>query len=686
MGGRPVLTSHDVSDLLRDIQDNMPSREPLIITSREQWPPNPDTSPSARPLPQGVRQRPHIRLGDASEHLPMYGAEPWWLAPNNSLNNHKIERSPSWSTSKGTDNHLHLRQPHGVHDRVVAKPPKRSKRVRAEDLWDRDEEERQQHAERLASSNTPTGMVESRSDHMVMSTLARPQRSGKISWYRDGLRYQDSMEQPEPDVCGEANALSRLEHLDRFGPLAAESDPGLKRPRDCYLPGSDAQDGAENEPRKRRRTSNNVGCIEASDMSGIFPPRQTIQDADLIDMLPKELKNEKTKSKAVEEELESLKQHRGVVEEKSVGSGRCRRRKRAGMRQREKDQAKQAYEATLFVDSMSVISEADVVDRLATFTKFGNLPDNVQDLIFTMVLKSNVPVKLNTAQLKAFVHNVTNVPLATTTGTRAPRKKHVLKPAYVLHLELEKMEDKLRNIMPSQCSPNPLVSGLALSLLYVSKAVHRRAARIFYNNNRFEFSNTSDAWLHLESFLITIGSRNAGNIQHLSVTMPKWYPNASEDRIAGALLDVLSPITRLAKFTNADDDRLLSAISTCTSILTPHGGLKSLQIDMLFREMQSFLKYHHDDSMYILSANEQKDHAKRKDDGVRLLRALSDALSPGCKPELVLHAGHVGNKRQTKFNIHFASIVREAEKYGWDVDRRLRQDDKLTMHEHERFA
>jgi hypothetical protein len=295
----------------------------------------------------------------------------------------------------------------------------------------------------------------------------------------------------------------------------------------------------------------------------------------------------------------------------------------------------------------------------------------VQDIIVGMLLKSPGPIKLNTAYLTAFVNDNIHIPPATLVLNRETRNKHLLKPLHVLQLELARMKADLRDISPDRWPSRSVVSGLTLSLLYVSKSVHRTAARSFYNNNVFEFLNARDAWLHLESFLITIGPRNASNLQHLSIAVPRWFPDACRDNGAGALLDALSPITRLAAFTDAAEDRLLSAISTCTSALTAGGGFKSFQIKMKLSDVQSFTNHRLHASMYDLSAEEKDTHAKRRDEGIRLPRALSHAIGPGCKPVLVIDASTSITEPKFVSPDVLSSIEVTAEKYGWNVDHTL---------------
>jgi hypothetical protein len=272
---------------------------------------------------------------------------------------------------------------------------------------------------------------------------------------------------------------------------------------------------------------------------------------------------------------------------------------------------------------------------------------------------------MDTAHLTAFVHENVHVPTATLVGEHG---KHLLKPPHVLQPELEKMEADLHDIPLDQWPSRRVVRGLTLSLLYVSRAIHRTAARAFYSNNVFEFLNARNAWLHLESFLTTIGPRNASSLQRISVAAPRWLPDACSDNVAGAVLDALSPITRLAAFTDAAEDRLLSAIATCTSALTTQGGLKNFRIKMKLSDVQSFLKYRHYASDYDLSTAEKGAHVKRKEEGIRLLCTLSDALGPGCKPVLVIDASMSGPEERFVEPSVLSRIEVTAERYGWDVE------------------
>lgn len=249
-----------------------------------------------------------------------------------------------------------------------------------------------------------------------------------------------------------------------------------------------------------------------------------------------------------------------------------------------------------------------------------------------------------------------------------------------MRAELDKFKADLGAIPPVEWPSEPVVSGLTLAVLSVSKAIHKRAARSFYGNNVFEFSNAHDAWQHLELFLATIGPRNASNLRHLCVAMPKWFPDASRSKRASALLDALSPITRLTAYTDAAKDPLLSAISTCTSNLVAHRSLESFKISTRLSDVQSFLSFRHYNPA-INPVAERASKAKRGNDGVRALWALIGALRPGCKTELVILSRKENDKSGTEFDSYLPSIQLEAEDHGLEGDRVLRVSGKLEADE-----
>jgi len=189
-----------------------------------------------------------------------------------------------------------------------------------------------------------------------------------------------------------------------------------------------------------------------------------------------------------------------------------------------------------------------------------DLPDDLQDRIFTTLLKSDDRIIFSTARLTTFANGVAGAPTVKNT------KAGTLKSASALRSDLRRIKTLLKAI-PGDRWPRhreqSRTSDLTRSLLTVSKAFHVRAARIFYGSNTFHFTHQKTCWMHLESFLATIGPKNASHIRHICLSAPVWHPGVRRDAIIGALFDAMNPITRLAAFKVPAEDRLLSAINTC---------------------------------------------------------------------------------------------------------------------------
>lgn len=562
----------------------------------------------------------------------------------------------------------------------------RSKRIRAEDLWDRDEEKLlHQRAVTLASS-----VLAEAGERLTQSESSLPHNLDSFGAASEDMLLPDPTQGrervhtwPEADALNyaQANLASRSPESqshqqaynqpqadasnyteDKISSRSTESQDhlGLKRPFDSYLDDINALSDAKPEPQGRRRTDT------GSDMDNDLP-QQTSQTA-LVNVLLKRLVDEHGRTRAVEAELKRFKEHQGAIEKSEEIPKRCKRARTPRAVRREKKRLGQMDRTMLSAETPSVIREPDDSGRLATFTKFGSLPDNVQDIILGMLLESPDPIRLNSSGLRAFVKNRVGVPDPARILTTSMRhQKIALRSLHGLLFQLDKMKADLNKIPPDQWPSGSVVGGLTLSIPLVSKAVHRKAARCFYGNNVFEFSDARDAWLHLEMFLNTIGPDNATNLQLLSVAMPKWFSDTCNDRISGALLDAMSPIIRLAPSNNGAEDPLLSAMSSCTSILAGHGGLKSFQINILLRRLQSFLNPQYQNAPYDRYPGERNNTARRRDDVFRLLCALDHALGPECKTELVVHEFPVNHENRCKFQVQLPLIQFEARKYGWDV-------------------
>lgn len=230
------------------------------ITSRKQWPPSSSTTDC---------QRPHVRFSGNSQ---------WQHArfsPEVHSNSHDVQQSPFWSASGVTVDHLH----------PTSRPYR--KRVRAEDLWDRDEEELllQRHAKGFASNDCSAesrkkdfqpdfpgsselgqlsysvgddachgGLVEDR-----VQAYTRPE----ADTHNHAVYAEDSIPSGCPEIQSNQQAYTRPEsdgitHARKHispRPADSQSHPNLKRPRGPRLYDFNTGDGAQLEPQKRKRNS-----------------------------------------------------------------------------------------------------------------------------------------------------------------------------------------------------------------------------------------------------------------------------------------------------------------------------------------------------------------------------------------------------------------------------------------------
>ncbi|GAB7332063.1 hypothetical protein MBLNU13_g03954t1 [Cladosporium sp. NU13] len=331
------------------------------------------------------------------------------VPPEVPSDSHDIQPSPSSSASKPTDNGLR------------PKPRPHRKSVRAEDLWDRDEEELllQRRAKELASSDllAATGRKESLPDSIGSSEM--PPNLHSFGGVVDGLIHSHLVEYRgqaytrleadplnyaggnihfgSPEIQSNQLAYTRpeadaLKHAEeQVPPRSAESQshPDLKRSRDRYPDDISAREVAQPEPQKRRR--NSAGPIAPSIMDNGLR-HNTSLDA-LIDVLLKKLADEQGNNRAAKRELKRLKFHKGVADKRWGHIKRKKGKGRSAAMQREEDQAGDPCQSTISVDPSPPVKKApDGISHLATFAKFGSLPEDVQDIIFGMLLKSPNPI------------------------------------------------------------------------------------------------------------------------------------------------------------------------------------------------------------------------------------------------------------------------------------------------------
>lgn len=216
--------------------------------------------------------------------------------------------------------------------------------------------------------------------------------------------------------------------------------------------------------------------------------------------------------------------------------------------------------------------------------------------------------------------------------------------------------------------------GLTTAVLFVSKDMHAQAAPIFYGGNNFRFPWASSAWMQLESFLATIGSQNVSELRHITVHCPLWYRGIKEDYLEGAVLDLTSPASRLGVVKSSSRDRLLSAIAWSVEALSKAGNLKTFAIDLEHGLTTERWAGSYSNSRRLIAMNEADEHVSRKQEGVKLLKSLSESLPS--QPVVTIHhqKSGIGKHDLSEFRSRLAGVIREAAKYGWKVDQQLKSE------------
>lgn len=205
--------------------------------------------------------------------------------------------------------------------------------------------------------------------------------------------------------------------------------------------------------------------------------------------------------------------------------------------------------------------------------------------------------------------------------------------------------------------------GLSTALLKVSRKLHKIAAKVFYGKNAFKFPCASSAWIQLDSFLITIGSHNAKEIRHLQIHAPMWHRFIQEDFVEGAMIDCLSPATRLAVMRPSARDRVLAAIENATRLLSTN--LKTLVVELANPAEADKWTGRYVNDKRMIAVSDAEEHAGRKATGIELLKTLSARFPEKAKPTLTVYdvSKAIGGKKGFQKQLH--SIKTEAAKYGW---------------------
>lgn len=308
------------------------------------------------------------------------------------------------------------------------------------------------------------------------------------------------------------------------------------------------------------------------------------------------------------------------------------------------------------------------------------LPEKVLEKIFAMVLVKSDPIQIDFYWLRPFVNGHARVPNVNQALNHDGEEytfpvgwdkllsdvENMKEDMHQFSGALE-MRDKKTRHTRSPCR------GLPTALLRMSKKIHTSAAKVFYSQNVFKFPCATSSWMHLESFMATIGPENAKVIKRLVIHVPLWYRGIQEDFVEGAIVDALSPASRFGVIKPPAHDRLFSAMRHIVPFLVNTKKLESLTLHLENGTTADFWAGRYVYDKRLISMSDAEEHVQRKKQGQALLNQLSDMLAAQqnrpllklCRPTVKAPAEY------KEFRRRLPHLVAEAEKYGWQVDRNL---------------
>ena len=313
---------------------------------------------------------------------------------------------------------------------------------------------------------------------------------------------------------------------------------------------------------------------------------------------------------------------------------------------------------------------------------FERLPENVRDEIFRKVLVSSDCIQIDFSWLRSFVKGHARIP-------NVKQKIEHKGSAYVLPhawnkllTDIQSMQEDMVQFrgaletrdLKTRATRSPC-RGLSTALFRVSRSVNESAVRVFYGQNTFQFPCATSAWVQLESFLATVGLENTKNIKRIRIHAPLWHRGPQEDFVEGAIVDLLSPASRLALIQPPAHDRLLSAIQHSAHALTNADSLISLSLDLENGMIADYWSGRYVNEKRLINMSEAEEYVERKTKGIAALKALSDQLvsKHNHSPFMTLHhASSTITPDLKEFRQRLASLDMEAEKYGWRIDPHLK--------------
>ena len=141
-----------------------------------------------------------------------------------------------------------------------------------------------------------------------------------------------------------------------------------------------------------------------------------------------------------------------------------------------------------------------------------------------------------------------------------------------------------------------------------------------------------------------------------------WHRLVQEDFVEGAMIDSLSPATRMGVIKPAARDRLVSAIQNAVHLLSPTIKTLALELGDTVQADQWTGRYVNDKR--FIASSEAEEHVQRKLKGVALLKQLSEVLAAkNSRPTLSVSRLPKSSKKELQKQI--PSIKKEAAIYGW---------------------
>lgn len=134
--------------------------------------------------------------------------------------------------------------------------------------------------------------------------------------------------------------------------------------------------------------------------------------------------------------------------------------------------------------------------------------------------------------------------------------------------------------------------------------------------------------------------------------------------VEGAIIDSLSPATRMAIIKPAARDRLISAIKNAVELLSPN--IKTLAFELAdANQVDHWTGRYVNDKRMMLASNAEE-HVHRKESGIKMLGAMSKDF-PAKKRPILSICNPLKTNGRNEFQKQLPGVKKEATKYGWHV-------------------